>query len=69
MNKSNVIELEDRDTSTDPLTELLLTGAQQLILQAVEGELQELLLKHIDRRTEAGHAGVVRNGYLPEREL
>ena len=32
-------------------------------------ELQELLEQHSDRRTEEGLAGVVRNGYLPEREL
>jgi putative transposase len=40
-----------------------------LIHQAVEAELQELLEAHSDRRTEDGKAGVVRNGYLPEREL
>ena len=37
--------------------------------QAVEAELLELLAEHSERRTEAGKAGVVRNGYLPEREL
>ncbi len=32
--------------------------------------LSELLLgEHAGRRTEDGKAGVVRNGYLPEREL
>jgi transposase-like protein len=51
------------------LTELLRTGAQQLICQAVEAELQELLEQHSERRTGDGKAGVVRNGYLPEREL
>ena len=69
MNKSNVIELAGRETNIDPLTELLRNGAQQLIHQAVESELEELLSQHSERRTEAGHAGVVRNGYLPERDL
>jgi putative transposase len=35
MSKNNVIELSGRDTTIDPLTELLRTGAQQLIHQAV----------------------------------
>ena len=69
MNKSNVIELEGRQAGTDPLTDLLRSGAQQLIRQAVEAELEELLDKHTERRTVVGHAGVVRNGYQPEREL
>ena len=69
MSKSNVIELEGREVSSDPLTGLLQAGAHKLIEQAVEVELQELLAHHAPRRTESGHAGVVRNGYLPEREL
>ena len=34
MNKSNVIEPEEREGIADPLTELLREGAQQLIQQA-----------------------------------
>ena len=69
MKKSNVLEFAGRDTIFDPLTALLRSGAQQLITQAVEVELQELLNEYSDRRTEDGHAIVVRNGHLPEREL
>ena len=69
MNKSTVIALEDRAESLDPLTELLRVGARQLIEQAVEMELQELLAAHADRLLADGRAGVVRNGYLPEREI
>ena len=69
MSKNNVIRPEGRETIEDPVTELLRVGAQQLIQRAVEAELAELLSQHNDRRTETGHAGVVRNGYLPEREL
>jgi len=68
MNKDNVIELSGRETNTNPLTELLRSGAQKLIQQAIETELNILLDENADRRTESGHAGVVRNGYLPERE-
>ena len=69
MSKGNVIALAGRDQSQDPLTDMLRVGAQQLIQQAVEAELQHLLALHADNRTPAGTAGVVRNGYLPEREL
>ena len=69
MSKSNVNGPEGRETIGDPVTELLRVGAQQLIQQAVEAELAELLSQRGDRRTETGNAGVVRNGYLPEREL
>jgi len=69
MNKSNVIELEGRESSIDPLTDLLRTGARQLLQQAIEAEVQELLSEYTDRRLEDGRAGVVRNGYLPERQI
>ncbi len=40
-----------------------------MISQAVESELQDLLIAHAGRRTEDGKAGVIRNGFLPEREI
>ena len=69
MGKDNVVGFRGREASADLLTELLRAGARQLIEQAVEAELQELLEQHSDRRTVDGQAGVIRNGYLPEREL
>ena len=69
MGKNNVVGFPGREAIADPLTELLRAGAEQLIYQAVEAELKELLAEHADRRTADGKAGVVRNGYLPEREL
>jgi len=53
MSKSNVIELEGREASIDPLSELLQTGAQKLILQAVEAELYVQLEQHADRRNRS----------------
>ena len=69
MKKDTVVDIAGRATAADTLTELLRKGAQELIRQAVEAELQELLDQHATRRTEDGRAGVVRSGYLPEREL
>ena len=45
------------------------TGAGELVYQAVQAELQELLAEHSQRRLSDGRAGVVRNGYLPAREI
>ena len=36
MNKSTVVALKNRDQIIDPVTEVLLSGAQILIQQAVE---------------------------------
>jgi len=70
MSKSNVIDLKDPSLLTrDPLTELLRQGARKLIEEAVSIELEALLSQYSDSKTQAGHSGVVRNGYLPEREL
>lgn len=69
MTKNTVCEFRGREVGGDPLAELLKTGGQQLIQHAVELELQELLAAHAERRTADDKAGVVRNGYLPERNL
>ena len=69
MGKSSVVEFQGRERCSDPLTEMLRVGAQRLIQQAVEAELQELLTQHAERRTADGKAGIVRNGHLPRREI
>ncbi|MFE8073536.1 IS256 family transposase [Marinobacteraceae bacterium S3BR75-40.1] len=69
MSKSTVVEFARRDETTDPLSELLRQGARDLIQQAVEAELAAFLEDFRDRRLEDGRAAVVRNGYLPERDI
>ena len=60
MTENTVVQLAGRDAIDDPLTQLLREGARRLIEQAGEAELQDLLARHADRRTEDGRAGVVR---------
>lgn len=55
--------------AADGLSELLRRGAQRLIHEAVESELEAFLEQHRERRDERGRRAVVRNGYLPEREV
>lgn len=69
MDKNNIVEFEGREQNADPVTQLLRSGAKKLIEQAVEAELAELLALHSGRRTDDDKAGVVRNGYLPQRQL
>ena len=69
MSKSTVVEFKDRETIIDPLSEMLKSGAKQLIHQAVEAELAELLSEHAHRKTGDGRSTVVRNGYQPERDI
>ena len=67
METTNIVDFARRDGITDALTDLLRTGAQQLIATAVEAELAGYLAQFSDLRTEAGHAAVVRNGHHPAR--
>src|SRR6185312_6039321 len=69
MKQDNVIEFTRPEQVHDALSEMLRTGAQQLIEQAVEAELQEYLSAVGDRRDANGRRAVVRNGHLPEREV
>ena len=48
---------------------MLRTGSQQLIHQAVQIELEELLAANAHRLTPDGNTAVVRNGYQPQREI
>jgi transposase-like protein len=51
------------------LTELLRSGARQLLQQAIEAEVNQLLAEYAGHQDGQGRAAVVRNGYLPEREV
>ena len=66
---TTVISLEKRGSFKDGLTDLLRTGARELIADAVEAELAELLSEHGERRLPDGRSALVRNGYQPEREI
>jgi hypothetical protein len=59
MKQKNIVELKDRAGISDSLTELLRSGAQQLIHHAVQLELEELLSANAQRLTDQGKAAVV----------
>lgn len=51
------------------LEQVLHKGAQDMLQLAIEIEVQQYIEKHQKELDENGHRMVVRNGYLPEREL
>ena len=55
--------------SRDTLTELIRTGARQLLAHALEAERAELLAQYADQQDEQGRAMVVGSGHHPEREI
>jgi hypothetical protein len=56
MSKNKIIALKKPgEFSADPLTELLRHCARQLIVDAVEAELQELLNQYADIKDHDGH--------------
>jgi transposase-like protein len=55
--------------SRDALTEVLRSGAQRLLAEAVEAEVAEWIDAHAHETDAAGRRQVVRNGYLPKRSI
>ena len=51
------------------LDQIVRRGAQQMLQQAIEAEVQEFVRQHDQRRDEEGHRLVVRNGYKPARKI
>ena len=62
-------KIDGPNNGADALTELLRTGARELISQAVEAELETLLCNYQEVVLTDGRQAVVRNGYLPERTI
>src|SRR5689334_15846298 len=70
MEQDKVVELRiPGPFQDDPLTAVLRDGARRLLAQAVEAEVAAFLAQYADEVTADGHRRVVRNGYLPEREI
>src|SRR5262249_9530841 len=55
--------------SHDVLTSVLREGAQKLLGQAIEAEVQDWIEQHAGQRDAQGHRQGVRNGYPPQRTI
>ena len=69
MSNDTVISLAAPAPVSDPLTELLRSGARRLIEAAVSAEFEEYLSAFGHEKLPDGRQRVVRNGHLPERKI
>ena len=69
MSDNTVLKHSQPSTFSDPLTEVLRSGARSLLARAVEAEVAAFLDGHSEARTEEGRRRLVRHGHLPEREI
>jgi transposase-like protein len=73
MNKSNVVLIQTQASGKTGdqfnLEQLLRQGAQRMLQQAIENEIQEFVEAHADVRTTDDRQAVVRNGSMPARQI
>ena len=69
MPKTTVVPLRRLEVSRDALSEILRSGARQLLAEAINAEVEAFLAEYREEQDEAGQQRIVRNGYLPEREI
>jgi putative transposase len=70
MTQDNVIDLKKPEAFVnDPITDILRQGARRLLSAALEAEIQSFLQQYKEITDDNGSQRVVRNGYLPEREI
>jgi putative transposase len=66
---SNVFSLRQPDEIDDPLTNILRSGARQLLARAIELEAEVFLASMRDLRLADGRDRVVRHGHGPARTI
>lgn len=72
MRQDSVVEYRNPGIAlpvVDVLTEVLRSGARELLQQAVEAEVAEFVARHRELKDEQERQRVVRNGYRPERTI
>ncbi len=70
MTKDSVIDLKKPEhVFNDPLTDILRQGARRLLTVALEAEINIFLNEYKEITDDKDCQRIVRNGYLPEREI
>jgi len=69
MSNTTIIPLRQPDAIDDPLTDVLRSGARELLAKAVEAEVEVFLAAHASLRTADGLKRIVRHGHGPERQV
>jgi putative transposase len=70
MAKDKVIEfIKPEPFTDDPITDVLRTGARKVLTEDLEAEIEGFLSQYRELRDYQDRQRVVRNDYLPEREI
>jgi len=70
MSQENVIDLKKPEPFIDDqITAIIRQGARTLLAQALEVEIELFINQYAELKDEIGRQRIVRNGYLPEREI
>lgn len=67
--KGSEVQEPGEGTPGSILEEIAREGARRLLIEAMETEVAEYIEKHEEKRNSEGRRLVVRNGYMPERDL
>ncbi len=68
MDKDTIISFSD-PALRDELTDLVRNGARRMLREALTAEVDDFCAQFAGERNAEGHRTVVRNGYLPERDV
>lgn len=70
MKDNNVISLEKPEGNfNDQLTEILRQGCTRILKEALEAEIRTFIEHYKHLKDDQGKQRIIRNGYLPEREV
>jgi len=70
MSKDNVLDFKKPEPFVDdPINNVLRAGARKLLTEALETEIEGFLSQYRDLKDHQDRQRVVRNGYLPERDI
>lgn len=67
MTECNIFDI--KNPVKDSLTDFLRSSAQKMLHMAIEAEVEDFTKLYRDERLEDGRQRIVRNGYLPQREI
>src|SRR5271157_187549 len=68
-NDRELLEKQVKEESKTALEAIIQEGARSLLQEAIRNEVTEYINRFKQRRDAEGHRLVVRNGFLPEREI
>lgn len=66
---AEVLQFREQFDEASPLDEIVRQGARSMLQAAIEAEAREFVDRHSAKVSESGNRLVVRNGWLPTRQV